>query len=107
MIKLVPLAALSLLLVGCASGRCGGDTDYKKAESVAPIQGTGDLQLPESPAALRVPPLSEAARTAAAQPIDNGGKRRKACLDVPPRLPPVEPEPAPAASAATPAPAAQ
>ncbi|MDP3858916.1 MAG: hypothetical protein Q8Q73_14260 [Stagnimonas sp.] len=102
MTKLFPLAVLALALGGCASGRCDGDSRYREAESIAPIQGTGELLLPESPAALRVPPLSEAARTAAAQPVDNGGGRRKACLDVPPRLPPVEPEPAPA----TPPPAA-
>lgn len=107
MIKLLSLAVLALALGGCASGRCSGDTSYTEAESIAPIQGTGELLLPDSPAALRVPPLSDAARAAAAQPVDNGGKRRKACLDVPPRLPPVEADPAPAAAPAAAAPSAQ
>lgn len=100
MTKVFSLVAVSLVLTGCASGRCGGDTSYREAESIPVIQGTGELQLPESPAALRIPPLSEAARAAAAQPLEAGRGRRKACLDVPPRLPPAEPEPVPAAPAA-------
>ena len=94
MMKMFSLAVLALLLAGCASGRCDGDRKYLKAGSVAPIRGTADLQLPESPAALRIPPLSDAARAAAAEPLAAGGGRRSACLDMPPTMPPVEPEPA-------------
>lgn len=93
MMKMFSLSVLALLLTGCASGRCDGDSKYLKAESVPPIRGTADLQLPESPAALRIPPLSDAARAAAAEPLPAGGGRRRACLDVPPRMPALEPEP--------------
>lgn len=104
MTKMFALSILALLLTGCASGRCDGDRRYLKAESVAPIRGTADLQLPESPAALRIPPLSDAARAAAAEPVATGGGRRSACLDMPPTMPAVEPEPA---ASPVPAPAAQ
>ena len=94
MMKLFSLSLLAVLLTGCASGRCDGDRKYLKAQSVPPIRGTADLQLPESPAALRIPPLSDAARAAAAEPLASGGGRRSACLDMPPAMLPVEPEPA-------------
>ena len=97
MTKLPILAATCLLAVaitGCASkgNRCG-EANYLGARSVAPIQGVDGLSLPESPSALRVPPLSEAAQSAAAQaPAVGSGKR--ACLDWPPELPASEAPPA-------------
>lgn len=96
------LALLSLSLVGCATDReCTAKARYRQAESIPVIQGTGDLHLPESPSALRIPPLSEAAKAAAAEPVARGKGRRGACLDVPPQMPPQEesapPPPAPTA----------
>lgn len=95
MIKPLALGAFALLLSACATDReCTQDASYRKASSVTPIRGTGELQLPESPSALRIPPISEAAKAAAAEPVSYGKGRRAGCLDIPPTLPPVEPEPA-------------
>lgn len=92
------LALLALSLVGCATdGACTDKAKYREAESITVIQGTGDLRLPESPSALRIPPLTEAAQAAASEPVTHGKGRRGACLDVPPPMPPQEPEPTPAA----------
>lgn len=95
------LSLLCLSLVGCATDReCTAEAKYRQAESIQVIQGTGELRLPESPSALRIPPLSEAARAAAAEPAEHGKGRRAGCLDVPPPMPPQE------AEAATPVPPA-
>ena len=83
MSKVVFVSFAALLLAGCASdSRCGSSTKYRKAQSITPIQSSGGLQIPESPSALRVPPLTDAAVAAASQPLS--GKR--ACLDMPPAI---------------------
>lgn len=99
--RITALALLSLSLVGCATDReCTAQASYRQAESIPVIQGTGDLHLPESPSALRIPPLSEAAKAAAAEPLPRGKGRRGACLDVPPQMPPQEESVPPAAAPA-------
>lgn len=85
MIRFLPILGLALILGGCATGpRCGEDDSYRQAQSIEPIHGIDGLQLPESPSALRVPPLTEAAKVAAETPVGQG--KRAACLSWPPEM---------------------
>jgi len=80
------LIALAAVLSGCASGpRCISDENYRDAATLAPPPATGNLKLPESAGALRIPP-------APATPSTPGPGLD--CLDSPPRLAeePVEPD---------------
>lgn len=101
------LVAAALAVGGCASGgRCAGEFEYQKAQTLEPIRGTDGVKAPESGSALKIPP-------APAQPVpfaqrmadpDKPGKEKIMCLDVPPPMPapaqpaPVEPVPAAAGS---------
>lgn len=82
---LAPLAAALavLVLAGCASNRyCLEPQDYQDAETYPPISASGDLALPESPSALRIP-------AAPANPVPFGFEDESGdvvCLDQPPRL---------------------
>lgn len=91
------LVAGVLTLAGCATGgRCVGEFDYQKAETVAPIRAADGVKAPESGSALRIPP-------APSQPVplaehvadpDKPGKTKVHCLDTPPAM--QEPASAPA-----------
>jgi uncharacterized lipoprotein len=84
---LLPLAAVAVLLAACShtSVKCTASNDYKKAISIDPITGSGDIKLAEAPSALKVPEITPAARAAAAQPVVAETKRA-ACLDYPPAI---------------------
>ena len=80
------LIALAATLSGCASGpRCISDESYRDAATLAPPPDTGNLKLPESASALRIP-AAPASPSTPAPGLD--------CLDSPPRLveEPVEPD---------------
>lgn len=82
---LLPLVAAGLLSA-CASTRnqeCGGTVDYRNAESVEPVKGTDGIAVPESPAALRIPPPS---KPEAALPATKNPNRRTTCADFPPEI---------------------
>ena len=95
---------LLLALAGCsASSYCEDQQDYELAGSVPPLKGDESLSVPQSEAALRIPP-----RPANAVPFgepykDEEGDDDVRCLDKPPEMPalveakPAEPAPAPPA----------
>lgn len=95
----VALTAM-LLASGCATSRyCMGDQPYQQAVTIPALQGTPDLHLPESQAALRVPELAGDAIPYGRLVKDEDGDERALCLDSPPRLaelPPKDEEPSPA-----------
>lgn len=89
----LPLAAVSLLLGGCAANHyCLADQKYQHAENRPPLTPVVGLSLPDSATALRIPPPP-----VAAVPF---GVRNEAgegvCLDKPPPMP--APQAAPAAT---------
>lgn len=93
-----------LALAGCASGgRCVGEFEYQKAETVTPIHSADGVKAPESASALRIPaPPKQSTQFAEHVPDpDKPGKQKVSCLDTPP----VMAEPAPAAAAVVPQPA--
>lgn len=78
--RTLALLTLALLLSGCASGpRCISDDNYRDAGTLVtpPATATGNLKLPESAAALRIPP-QPATPSVPGPGLD--------CLDSPPRL---------------------
>lgn len=91
------LVLAATLLSACASApSCDlAGADYRKAAAIPPIKPAEGLKLPESGAALTVPELTPAAKTAALQPYPRKGKGT-ACLDYPPEI--VTSEPAIAAT---------
>lgn len=113
MIRVAPHAAgvLALLVLsGCATSRyCMGELPYQQAKTIPTLKGTADLTLPESQAALRVPPVLAEGQPYGRLVTDEDGDERALCLDSPPRLaelPKREDLPAeenPAADAETPA----
>ena len=103
---LVPLMALG----GCAaSSYCEGEQDYQQAVSIPAVQTAEGLHLPESGAALRIPPPPAKAVPYGETVTDEQGDEVVRCLDKPPAMPPpaepkvTEPVPAPEAAPAKPA----
>jgi hypothetical protein len=102
-----PLAVVgvALLLAGCGgvSRHCVGEFEYQRAETLPAPASVEGLTMPESVAALRIPPPpAEPVPFAREYPDpDNPAKTRVDCLDVPPRInlapepPDVVGEPAP------------
>ena len=90
MIRVVPHAAgmLALLVLsGCATSRyCMGDLPYQQAKTIPTLKGTAELSLPESQAALRVPPVPADGQPYGRLVTDEDGDERALCLDSPPRL---------------------
>lgn len=92
---LLPALAAVALLGGCASGgHCVGELDYQKAYSL-PAVSVADVKMPSSSAALVIPPPP-------AQIVPYGftkddpkkpGRKVTECLDTPPRLPTLTPQP--------------
>jgi hypothetical protein len=94
---LLPALALS----GCAlSTYCEGEQRYQAAESYPPLQGVEGVKVPESQAALRIPPPPPNAVAYGETYKDEDGDDAVRCLDKPPAMP--EP-PAPKPEAAKPA----
>ncbi len=98
MLRSMLVAACVILLAGCASKRCLSDQPYAHAESVPTLKPVDGVKLPESTAALKIPPPP-------ANPVPFGEKVKDAkgeevvqCLDRPPPMPkPAEEPPAPEA----------
>lgn len=83
-------------LSGCATtSYCIDEQKYQQAQSVPPIKGTEDMQLPESPSALRIPPPTENPVAFGEIYKEEDGDERVRCLDTPPQmtLPPPAPPP--------------
>ena len=89
---LLPLLALA----GCAvNSYCDGEQAYQKAPPLPPLQATEGVKLPESPAALKIPPAPQTAVAYGEHYQDEDGDDAVRCLDKPPAMPPlVEPKPA-------------
>jgi hypothetical protein len=88
--KAVSASLAVLLLSGCAAGgHCVGNFPYQQAELAPQLQPVDDIQVPESSAALRVPPPPQQVVPYAMVTEDPSrpGRSRVSCLDVPPRLP--------------------
>ena len=87
---IVVAALLSVVLAGCASGgRCAGEFEYQKAQSITAIQGGDGVKAPQSGSALRIPPQPKQP-VAFAEPVtdaDKPGKQKLMCLDTPPVMP--------------------
>ena|ERR1051326_7622868 len=82
------VAAISvLLLASCASNRyCLGDQPYAHAPSVPPLQPVEGLKLPESSAALKIPPPSPNPVPFGQKIKDAKGEEVVECLDRPPPM---------------------
>jgi hypothetical protein len=84
-----------LLLAGCAGNRCLGDPPYAHAQSVPPLKPVEGIKLPESTAALKIPPPPANAVPFGQKVKDEKGEEVVQCLDRPPPMPkPVEEKPA-------------
>ncbi len=97
---LVPAMA-ALLLAGCGgvTRHCVGEFEYQRAQTLSPPEQVEGLTMPESVAALRIPPPPDEPVPYAIEYADpdKPGKTRVDCLDVPPRIrvaaePPEAPE---------------
>lgn len=77
-------AVVVVLGSGCASNRyCLAEQDYQQAENLQPIQPAPGLSLPESAAALRIPPPPAKVVPFGTRDAEGNG----VCLDRPPPLP--------------------
>jgi hypothetical protein len=98
----------TLLIGACASNTyCEGEQPYHQAPSVEPLKPVEGLQLPDSPSALKVPPPPPNPAPYGETYLDEDGDEQIRCLDQPPAMPPVKPEPVAPAPAAETAPAAE
>ena len=78
------ILAAAFALNACATNKeCADDQSYRQATSVAPIVGSNGITVPESAAALHIPPAS--GKEVAVVPPTNVN-RRSACLDFPPEI---------------------
>lgn len=87
MIRTMLLAACAVLLAGCAGSRCLGDQPYAHAPSVPPLQPVEGLKLPDSSAALKIPPPPANPTPFGQKVTSEKGKEAVECLDQPPRMP--------------------
>ncbi|HSW11243.1 MAG TPA: hypothetical protein VLI06_00295 [Solimonas sp.] len=77
MIRHLSLLAAVLVVAGCASrSPCQRDTEYQGAQSLPPPATVEGLKLPESAAALRIPPA----------PAKTVALAEGECLQTPPRM---------------------
>jgi uncharacterized lipoprotein len=96
-VLLLPSVVAALLIAGCSGGmsrHCVGEFEYQRAETLPPPEQVEGLTMPESVAALRIPPPPEQPVPYAIEYPDPAkpGKTLVNCLDVPPRIR-VAPEP--------------
>jgi uncharacterized lipoprotein len=92
---LVPVLGLA----GCAAGSyCEGQQDYQRARSVPAVKPAEGLKVPDSGRALRIPPAPARAVPYGEVVKDEDGDAVVRCLDKPPELPPLAPEPEPKAA---------
>lgn len=88
MIRAVLLLACCAGLSACGVNRyCVTQQDYQIAGVVPELQAAGDLELPQSPSALRLPP-PPASRVPFGKVADDGSI---SCLDQPPPMPALSP----------------
>lgn len=103
MLSRIPMLLPALALAGCAAGGyCEGEQDYERAEIYPPLQTVDGVKLPESQAALRIPPAPATAVAFGERYTDEDGDEAVRCLDKPPAMPvPAAPTPAEAPPAGT------
>jgi hypothetical protein len=108
MIRLFLVSVVVGLLTGCTANRyCLADQPYSHEQSIPPIQSADGLKLPESSAALRIPPPPADPQPFGKKVRNEKGDEVVECLDQPPRMPkPVEEKPAEAPRPADAKPAA-
>ena len=88
MSRLFWIAASAALITGCAShSYCLGDQPYTHAKSVAPLQTAEGLKVPESNAALKIPPEPAQSIPYGRKVKDEKGEETIECLDRPPPMP--------------------
>lgn len=84
---LLGLMAATAMLSACSQMRyCKGEQKYQAVQSLPPLEGTDGLEIPQSQAALRVPPGPGTSDGFVESYIDDEGETRLRCLDMPPRL---------------------
>jgi hypothetical protein len=88
MSRFVLIAACAALMCGCAShSYCLGDQPYTHAKSVAAPQPVDGLKIPESSAALKIPPAPAETVPYGRKVKDEKGETVVECLDRPPPMP--------------------
>ena len=93
MSRSILIAACAALVAGCAShSYCLGDQPYTHAKSVPPLQAADGLKVPESNAALKIPPPTASAVPYGRKVKDAKGDEKVECLDRPPPMPEQKPE---------------
>lgn len=98
--RIIGLAFSAVLLGGCAANSyCLDKQDYTDSTGVPPLASAGELKIPVSATALRIPPASAEAVPFGEKVTDAEGKERASCLDLPPAMPPMAPIPEPAPEA--------
>jgi hypothetical protein len=96
------LVVLPLLALGACStsSYCEDQPDYELATSVPALKGDDKLQLPQSEAALKIPPRPENVVAYGEPYKDEEGDDEVRCLDKPPEMPKLPEAPKPAEGAA-------
>jgi len=85
--RMILAAASAALLAGCAGNRyCLGDQPYSHAPSVPAPQPVEGLKIPDSNAALKIPPPPADPAPFGRKVTDEKGKEVVECLDQPPRM---------------------
>lgn len=92
----------ALALAACSStSYCEDQQDYERSGSVPPLKTGEEVKLPQSEAALKIPPRPES-QVAYGEPYINAeGDSDVRCLDKPPEMPALPEEPKPAEPAPT------
>lgn len=84
------ICVLALATSACATSRyCIGDQPYQNAATIPPLQGTDELNIPASQAALVIPDPPAEPQPYGRIVTDEDGDKRAECLDTPPELPPL------------------
>jgi uncharacterized lipoprotein len=94
-VRVLGVIAMAVVVSACGTFKasCASPGDYVSAEELPPLKAPAGLEVPDTRAALKIPPLAEAERPRAAA---------DECLESPPRFSPKRPEP-PAAPTTPPA----
>jgi uncharacterized lipoprotein len=88
MSRLILIAASAALIAGCAShSYCLSDQPYTHAKSVPTLQAVDGLKIPESNAALKIPPPPAETVPYGRKVKDAKGEETIECLDRPPPMP--------------------
>lgn len=102
-VKLLILVPAVAVTACSTSSYCEDQQDYERAASVPPLKGDEALSVPESESALRIPPPPPNVVAFGETYKDEDGDDAVRCLDKPPEMAPLPPEP----QAVEPVPAAE